>query len=479
VRDRDSQLRTELIEREQFHTSCKIEDTASSLDRVLVGEYSHFVNRKLSYGMSKSPEGFLGAQQRWVEGAITLCLQWVTQNADAHGQAKKNGPLLWCVIVFFCGYVASLLRLVTVQYTSSILVGVGLMQERHFDEWIRRPLSPLISDSYDWLMRVRGGHSANSYSYKVYEDMTLQFIIYLFTCIFIFFLLWVFTSMCKFCRKCFVFPYEMKWWGRLVISFDNLTYWIWFWTSFFWIGFNVYLAIFPASFHFNNLGMMGFMLAAVVLNYALIIANSMRFSIMESIDANEIAFLSMDNIWRANQLFFMVGPIQGFSVITGTKNFLNYLLYGQDIGGWQGGDLTQVSIRIVKYWTTLIILASIGCWVLLFATDTTPLERQSRRPGCIIFSFIAMDVLHPCVYLWTVGNQFTAEEGAKMTCFQKVTNVRWWKSQVAAVILNETLTNIFRYVAPTYNFMLPILVYYDAYFGVGGGFTLIAVGAGH
>lgn len=61
-------------------------------------------------------------------------------------------------------------------------------------------------------------------------------------------------------------------------------------------------------------------------------------------DANEIAFLSMDNIWRANQLFFMVGPIQGFSVFTGTKNFLSYLLYGQDIGGWAGGDLTQVSI---------------------------------------------------------------------------------------------------------------------------------------
>merc|ERR1719277_1370618 len=86
VRDRSGRLGFELIEREQFHMSCKIEDTASSLDRVLVGEYSHFVNRKLSFGMSKSPEGFLGAQQRWVEGAITLCLQWVTQNADAHGQ---------------------------------------------------------------------------------------------------------------------------------------------------------------------------------------------------------------------------------------------------------------------------------------------------------------------------------------------------------------------------------------------------------
>merc|ERR1719410_2073047 len=144
---------------------------------------------------------------------------------------------------------------------------------------------------------------------------------------------------------------------------------------------------------------MSFMLVATILNYALIIANSMRFSISQSVDANEIAFLSMDNIWRANQLFFMVGPIQGLSVFTGTKNFISYLLYGEDIGGWSGGDLTQVSIAIVKFWTTTIVLASIACWIYLFASNPSIDEYQSRRPGCLIFSFIVMDVLHPCVYL--------------------------------------------------------------------------------
>lgn len=53
------------------------------------------------------------------------------------------------------------------------------------------------------------------------------------------------------------------------------------------------------------------------------------------------------------------------------------------------------------------------------------------------------------------------------------------KAKLAAVILNETTTNVFRYVAPTYNFMLPILVFYNASFGVSGGFTLVSVGAGH
>merc|ERR1740121_3206681 len=185
------------------------------------------------------------------------------------------------------------------------------------------------------------------------------------------------------------------------------------------------------------------MLCATFLNYALIISNSMRFTIMESIDANEIAVLSMDNIWRANQLFFMVGPIQGFSVITGTKNFISYKLYGQDIGGWQGGDLTQTSITIVKYWTTLIIVSCIASWVYLYASNPTADAYQSRRPGCLIFTFIAMDVLHPCVYLWTVGNKFPDEEGAKMSWWQKAITARWWKAKLASFVLNETLTNIF------------------------------------
>lgn len=31
-----------------------------------------------------------------------------------------------------------------------------------------------------------------------------------------------------------IWPDEMRWWGRLLISMDNLTYFLWFWTAFFW-----------------------------------------------------------------------------------------------------------------------------------------------------------------------------------------------------------------------------------------------------
>merc|ERR1719445_2146440 len=106
-------------------------------------------------------------------------------------------------------------------------------------------------------------------------------------------------------------------------------------------------------------------------------------------------------------------------------------------------------------------MMSVVCWVYLFVSNPTVDEYQSRRPGCIIFTFIAMDVLHPCVYLWTVGNSITEAEIAKMSWTACLTSGRWWKRNLATAILNEGTTNVFRYVAPVYNFALPILVFYN------------------
>merc|ERR1719445_1601595 len=119
-------------------------------------------------------------------------------------------------------------------------------------------------------------------------------------------------------------------------------------------------------------------------------------------------------------------------------------------------------------------MMSVVCWVYLFTSHPTIDEYQSRRPGCIIFTFIAMDVLHPCIYLWTVGNALTAEQVSKMSWYACLTSSGWWKRKVSILILNEATTNVFRYVAPVYNFSLPLLVFYNSYYGVSAGFTLVA-----
>merc|ERR1719362_2629919 len=64
-----------LCERRIFHESCKVEDTASSLDAVLRGKHSMYINRYVSWGMAKNPLDYLAAVQRWAEGGVVLSLQ--------------------------------------------------------------------------------------------------------------------------------------------------------------------------------------------------------------------------------------------------------------------------------------------------------------------------------------------------------------------------------------------------------------------
>lgn len=76
VRDAESKRKSqEYVERRTFHESCKVEDTASSLQQVLRGRRSQFINRRLSFGMAKNPVDYLAAVQRWAEGGVVLSLQ--------------------------------------------------------------------------------------------------------------------------------------------------------------------------------------------------------------------------------------------------------------------------------------------------------------------------------------------------------------------------------------------------------------------
>jgi len=66
---------------------------------------------------------------------------------------------------------------------------------------------------------------------------------------------------------------------------------------------------------------------------------------------------------------------------------------------------------------------------------------------------IALDVLHPSVYLWTLGkvegNDFKNKFG-EMKLAVKFVNLVWWKSVIASIILNETLASVFKLMAPLY-----------------------------
>ena len=76
-----------------FHLA---EDTASSLQTVLRGRRSQFINRRLSYGMAKNPVDYLAAVQRWAEGGVVLSLQTFFschKGISAHEMGQKRASL--------------------------------------------------------------------------------------------------------------------------------------------------------------------------------------------------------------------------------------------------------------------------------------------------------------------------------------------------------------------------------------------------
>jgi len=54
------------------------------------------------------------------------------------------------------------------------------------------------------------------------------------------------------------FPTSPSQWARLMITMDNLTYFLWFWTAFFWVGFKYYTVYGTRYYHFEPTGMVLF-----------------------------------------------------------------------------------------------------------------------------------------------------------------------------------------------------------------------------
>lgn len=129
------------------------------------------------------------------------------------------------------------------------------------------------------------------------------------------------------------------------------------------IGFNYYSIFAKRTYHFSSTGMFSFMLIVQILSWGMIIASSLRYTLSTSMEANEVIGLSMDNIWRSTQLFYISAPLLLYSIIKGAQDYMRYQMYGEDISYWVGGDRGVMSKNLVKYWTLLLILGAIGAWM--------------------------------------------------------------------------------------------------------------------
>lgn len=454
----------QLFERQIFHETCKVEDTASSLDAVLKGRRSQYINRRLSYGMAKNPTDYLAAVQRWAEGGVVLSLQtFFSFHAGTY--------MIWFAWLTWLAFVTSLIAMVHIRSTSQwVSVQMGILTVDRIEAvlgWVHRPLHELVI-YYNTKFNVLHPSTVDDYA-----SMGVGFIAWIFMTMIVYLGIGLFTFLMKLLpRKSWItIPREMRWWARVLIVVDNLTYFLWWWSAFFWVGFNFAGIFFKLTYHFDSVGMLCFTIALQVLNWSLVIASTLRYTTSQSMEANEIMLLSMDNIWRGTQLFYITAPLMLYSIIMGTVDYMKYKFYHEDISFWLGGDRGETSKNLVKAWTLFLLCLAVVSWAIYLA-GISP-NGTDALGSVLVLQGVALDVLHPCTYLWLDGVGLNKEEAKELKWWQKVTYGRWWGSVVRDSILNERVTAILKWNGPVQNLLWPALMLVLPALGANAAFILL------
>lgn len=471
VREADRKRREHLVERRSFPETCKVEHIASSVNQVLRGQHSQFINRRLSYGMSRSGTEALASMQRMAEGHVLFWLQSFF--------GRRQGFMLWLSFIFFIFFVVWLCILVGNISQGMVVVEMGVLQKNTVD----RILVPLVDLFKDCVEIVGSGYFGNKPSLiKIYVTMGVEFAIWLAGLSVCLLLLLLVTEIfkavtaCGLC-SCFSVPNEMRHWARLLIRMHQTSHWVWAWLPAFWLGFNYWNVFAEQTYHFNCWGMFIFIVVLQVLNWGMIISASMRSTLQASMETNEVIFLSMDNLWRSTQSLYVTFPLHFYSFTKAAEDYLRYHFYGADVTFEppyeSSGERAQTSICLVKYWTLLLILGAIGAWVHYYLT-VEDRDCQGSLASCIVVTLIALDVLHPCAYLWVgQSKQMSSEKAHRLSWLQACVSPSWWSRLIYKLVLNKTLATIVKWLGPTCFLVLTILCLVMPYMGINLAFMML------
>ena len=86
---------------------------------------------------------------------------------------------------------------------------------------------------------------------------------------------------------------------------------------------------------------------------------------------------------------------------------------------------------------------------------------------------IALDVLHPCTYLWVEKTKLKPAQAAKLTWSQALVTRGWWELMLSNLILNETVTGLMKWLGPAWFVLMPFLTLFMPYIGVNQAFMMI------
>jgi hypothetical protein len=471
---------TQMLEYRFFHESCKVEDTASSLDRVVRGKYSQYINRKLSYGMAKDPVDYLAAVQRWAEGGVVLSLQTFLS-------CSEGIHMIWATFFFFLLFIASLWNMLygygsegTISALSQAIFGDGTLLD------VAREAA---SAQADWCIELKLASEEFRDAYGiVFLEVEAWVVTVFIAVLFILFITAVSNCLhhCTCCgrRRQFRrtrFPTSPSQWARLMITMDNLTYFLWFWTAFFWVGFNYYTVYGKRYYHFDSMGMVLFSWFLQVLSWSLIISSSSRYNKDQGMQANEVFFLSLTNIWRTTQMFYITAPLTVYSIMMGFSDYFKNKMLGVDISYWVGGDRGAVSKSITQWWTLLLVGGTILTWTF-FITGWVAVDVGAA----LIVTFIGLDVLHPCAFLWLgLESERLPTPPAKGTgvpawrrCIKRWCRLMvcgaFYRNIMRFIIFHPRTSMTIKWIGPMQHVMLPILTFFIPQLGVNQALLLLA-----
>jgi hypothetical protein len=471
---------TQCIEYTFFHESCKVEDTASSLDRVVKGKHSQYINRRLAYGMAKDPVDYLAAVQRWAEGGVVLSLQTFLG-------CEEGIHMIWMTFILFLCFIGSLVNLVygfgytgLIKELSSLVFGGDMFYIAMVD---------VATELSNWC--VAYGAIEEWYKY-IFVDMFLNVLGWLIAMTIFFVVLTLVTTISHYLHHCACcgrnrklrrtrFPTSLAQWARLLITMDNLTYFLWFWTAFFWVGFNYYAVYFKRYYHFQAEGMVLFSWMMQVLSWSMVISATGRYRMDQSMAANEVFFLSLTNIWRTTQMFYITAPLTAYSIVMGISDFLKNRMLGVDISYWVGGDRGAVSKAMTQWWTLFLVMAMIVTQILFWATD---LLIHADVVGVFIVTFIGLDVMHPCAFLWlgVEAEKLPKPASGEMAVwvrvlrrtFQLLICPAFWRNCMRKVVFHPRTALIVQWIGPLQNVLMPILTIWMPELGINNALLLLA-----
>jgi hypothetical protein len=161
-------------------------------------------------------------------------------------------------------------------------------------------------------------------------------------------------------------------------------------------------------------------------------------------------------------------------------------MFGEDISYWVGGDRGAVSKSIVQWWTLLLLGGTVGTWFAFF-NGWLP-GGGGNVASVMIVTFIGLDVLHPCAFLWLGIDKdplpkaevvtATGLSGACQRCckrgVQLLASASFWKNCVRSFIFSSRTTGCIKWIGPMKQAILTIITIFFPFLGINNVLLLLA-----